>query len=48
MPQLEKLLIDKAPEDFSWKIDVLENEGHVPYIDVYRGLVYTFEELNKE
>lgn len=48
MPQLEELLLDKAPKDLSWKIDVLENEIHVPYIDVYKGLVYTFEELNKE
>ena len=47
MPQLKKLLLDKAPENFSWKIDILENESHVPYIDVYKGLVYTFEELNK-
>lgn len=46
MPQLEAYLKDKAPKDFKWKIDVLVNEGHVPYIDVYNGLVYTFEQLN--
>ena len=48
MPQLETYLKDKAPKDFKWKIDVLENEGHVPYIDIYNGLVYTFEKLNNE
>ena len=48
MPQFEKLLKEKAPANFKWKIDVLENESHVPYIDVYNGLVYTFEQLNKK
>ncbi len=47
MPQFETFLKDKAPENFKWKIDVLENESHVPYIDVYKGLVYTFEKLNE-
>jgi uncharacterized protein len=48
MPQFETLLKEKAPENFNWKIDILKNEGHVPYIDVYKGLVYTFEQLNKK
>ncbi|MCK4920157.1 MAG: hypothetical protein KAS71_03875 [Bacteroidales bacterium] len=48
MPQFETLLKEKSPENFNWKIDILENEGHVPYIDVYSGLVYTFEQLNNE
>ena len=46
MPQFEALLKEKAPENFKWKVDVLENEGHVPYVDVYKGLEYTFKELN--
>ena len=48
LPQLETLLKEKAPENLKWKIDVLENESHVPYIDVYNGLVYTFEQLNNK
>jgi predicted alpha/beta superfamily hydrolase len=48
MPRLETFLKDKAPKDFKWKIDVLENEGHVPYVDIYNGLVFTFEKLNKK
>jgi len=48
MPQFKTLLNEKAPDNFRWKIDILENEGHVPYIDVYKGLIYTFEELSKE
>lgn len=47
MPQFETLLKDKAPENFNWKIDLLKNESHVPYIDVYNGLVFTFEKLNE-
>ncbi len=47
MPQFEALLKEKAPEDFIWDIDILENEAHVPYIDVYKGLVFTFEKLNE-
>jgi predicted alpha/beta superfamily hydrolase len=45
MPEFEKLLQDKAPENLDWKIDLLKNEGHVPYADVYNGLVYTFKKL---
>ena len=48
MPQFEALLEEKAPENFNWKIDVLENEGHVPYMDVYKGLIYTFNVLNNK
>lgn len=48
MPLLESLLKEKAPENFRWKIDLLEDEHHVPYIDLYEGLIYTFEELNKK
>jgi predicted alpha/beta superfamily hydrolase len=48
MPQFEALLEEKAPENFKWKIEVLENEGHVPYVDVYKGLEYTFKELADE
>ena len=46
MPHFEALLKEKAPENFNWKIDVLDNQGHVPYVDVYKGLEYTFKELN--
>lgn len=45
MPAYEKLFSDKAPEGLKWKIDVLEDEGHIPFIDVYNGMVYTFKEL---
>lgn len=45
MPEFEKLLKDKAPENLDWKIDLLKNEGHVPYADVYNGLVYTLAKL---
>jgi hypothetical protein len=48
MPKFDALLKDKAPKDFKWKIDVLENERHVPYIDVYNGLVFTFKILNNQ
>ncbi len=36
MPQFEALLKENAPENFNWKIDVLDN----------KGLEYTFKELN--
>ncbi len=45
MPAYKKLFSDKAPEGLKWKIDVLEDEGHVPFIDVYNGIAYTFKEL---
>lgn len=48
MPLLETLLNEKSPENLKWKIDVLENEHHVPYIDMYNGLVFTFEKLNEK
>ena len=47
MPQLESLLKEKSPENLKWKIDLLENEHHVPYVDVYNGLNFTFEKLNE-
>ena len=48
MPHFETLLKEKSPENLKWKIDLLENEHHVPYVDVYNGLVFTFEKLNEE
>jgi hypothetical protein len=48
MPDFETLLKEKAPDKLKWKIDVLKNEGHVPYIDVYNGIVFTFEKLNEK
>lgn len=45
MPKFDSLLRDKAPENLDWKIDVLKNEGHVPYTDVYNGLDYTLAKL---
>jgi len=48
MPQFESLLKEKSPENLKWKIDLLENEHHVPYIDVYNGLNFTFEKLNEK
>ncbi|NPD84761.1 hypothetical protein HNS38_08335 [Lentimicrobium sp. L6] len=45
MPAYKKLFSNKAPEGLKWKIDVLEDEGHVPFIDVYNGIAYTFKEL---
>ena len=45
MPKFDSLLRDKAPENLDWKIDVLKNEGHVPYTDVYNGLAYTLRKL---
>lgn len=45
MPDFASLLKEKAPENFDWKIDLLKNESHVPYTDVYNGLVYTFTKL---
>ncbi|MCK3682537.1 alpha/beta hydrolase-fold protein [Maribellus sp. YY47] len=48
MPQFEKLLKENSPENLKWKVDLLENEHHVPYIDVYNGLVFTFEKLNEQ
>ncbi|MCB2196309.1 MAG: hypothetical protein KQH79_10635 [Bacteroidetes bacterium] len=45
MPKFDSLLIDKAPENLDWKIDVLKNEGHVPYTDVYSGLAFTLAKL---
>jgi len=48
MPQFETLLEDKSPDNLKWRIDILENEHHVPYVDVYNGLVFTFEKLNEK
>lgn len=45
MPAYKKLFSDKAPKGLKWKVDLLEDEGHVPFIDVYKGIVYTFKEL---
>ncbi len=45
MPAFESLLKEKAPQNFDWKIDSLKNESHVPYTDVYNGLVYTLAKL---
>lgn len=45
MPAYKKLFSDKAPKGLKWKIDLLKDEGHVPFIDVYNGIAYTFKEL---
>lgn len=45
MPEFESLLQEKPHKNFDWKMDLLKNEAHVPYIDVYNGLAYTFEKL---
>ncbi len=45
IPEFELLLKEKAPQNLDWKIDSLKNEEHVPYIDVYNGLAYTFDKL---
>lgn len=48
MPSFEALLKEKSPEDLKWKVDAIEKEQHVPYVDVYNGLIYTFEILNEK
>jgi hypothetical protein len=47
-PEFETVLKEKAPANLKWKLEVMENEHHVPYIDVYNGLVFTFKQLNEE
>ena len=48
IPRLEKILRDKKVENLRWKIEVVENEGHVPYIDSYNGLIFTFDSKGEE
>jgi predicted esterase len=38
VPKFVEVLEKLAPKQFQWKLELLENEGHVPYTSLYSGL----------
>ena len=35
-------LLENAPEELKWKCDYLEDEAHVPFPSLYKGLRWVF------
>lgn len=41
-PQFFELFAERAPQPSFWFTEILENEGHIPYISFYNGLQFIF------
>ena len=46
IPNFAKLLEDQNDSNLIWKLDVLENEGHVPFISLYNALKFIFPDYS--
>ncbi len=44
IPVFTKIIEEKAPKDFKWKVKLIKDEGHVPYNSVYEGLQFVFSD----
>ncbi|MBI5476795.1 MAG: hypothetical protein HY964_08685 [Ignavibacteriales bacterium] len=39
-----KQLKQSAPEGIKWELELIKNDGHVPYVSLHNGLLYIFSE----
>ncbi len=42
--EFEKILEQKSPEGFTWKLEMIRNDGHVPYASLHNALLFFFSE----
>ncbi|NCA77252.1 MAG: hypothetical protein EOM90_13045 [Alphaproteobacteria bacterium] len=40
--EFEKILGRKSPEGFTWKLEMIRNDGHVPYASLHNALLFFF------